>query len=207
MKSDERRKSIVHLLLSAKKPISGNELSEKYPDRKLYAVDTLCASMGQGLLVYLAAKKKQAGADIDTVKQYAEELIPHLCHWFTVDDLFFLKRGGRVSAATAVVGTMLNIKPVMHVDNAGKLINVIKARGRKAAIDTLFEKMKTTLLPNVNETVFISHGDCIEDAEYLANRIRTELNIGDVKINYVGSVIGSHSGPGTLALFFLGSER
>ena len=183
------------------------ELSEKYPDRKLYAVDTLCASMGQGLLVYLAAKKKQAGADIDTVKQYAESLIPNLCHWFTVDDLFFLKRGGRVSAATAVVGTMLSIKPVMHVDNAGKLINVLKVRGRKAAIDTMFEKMKTTLLPNVNETVFISHGDCIEDAEYLANRIRTELNIHDVHINYVGAVIGSHSGPGTLALFFLGNER
>ena len=183
------------------------ELSEKYPDRKLYAVDTLCASMGQGLLVYLAAKKKQAGADIDTVKQYAESLIPNLCHWFTVDDLFFLKRGGRVSAATAVVGTMLSIKPVMHVDNAGKLINVLKVRGRKAAIDTMFEKMKTTLLPNVNETVFFSHGDCIEDAEYLANRIRTELNIHDVHINYVGAVIGSHSGPGTLALFFLGNER
>lgn len=183
------------------------ELSEKYPDRKLYAIDTLCASMGQGLLVYLASMKKKAGADIDTVKQYVEEQIPHLCHWFTVDDLFFLKRGGRVSAATAVVGTMLNIKPVMHVDNAGKLINVIKARGRKAAVDTLFEKMKATLLPNVNETVFISHGDCIEDAEYLANRIKNELNISDVKINYVGAVIGSHSGPGTLALFFLGSER
>ena len=187
--------------------VAVGELSEKYPNHKLYAVDTLCASMGQGLLVYLASMKKKAGADIVAVKQYVEELIPKLCHWFTVDDLFFLKRGGRVSAATAVVGTMLSIKPVMHVDNAGKLINVIKARGRKAAIDTLFEKMKATMLPNVNETVFISHGDCIEDAEYLANRIRTELSIGDVKINYVGAVIGSHSGPGTLALFFLGNER
>ena len=183
------------------------ELSEKYPDRKLYAVDTLCASMGQGLLVYLAAKKKQAGEDIESVKQYVESLIPNLCHWFTVDDLFFLKRGGRVSAATAVVGTMLNIKPVLHVDNAGKLINVTKARGRKAAIDTMFDKMKATILPNVNETVFISHGDCIADAEYLANRIKTELGIEDVKINYVGAVIGSHSGPGTLAVFYLGTER
>ena len=187
--------------------VAMRELSEKYPDRKLYAVDTLCASMGQGLLVYLAAKKKQAGEDIESVKQYVESLIPNLCHWFTVDDLFFLKRGGRVSAATAVVGTMLNIKPVLHVDNAGKLINVTKARGRKAAIDTMFDKMKATILPNVNETVFISHGDCIADAEYLANRIQTELGIEDVKINYVGAVIGSHSGPGTLALFFLGSER
>ena len=183
------------------------ELAEKYPDSKLYAVDTLCASMGQGLLVYLAAKKKASGADIDTVKAYTEELIPNLCHWFTVDDLFFLKRGGRVSAATAVVGSLLSIKPVMHVDNAGKLINVAKARGRKAAVDTLFEKMKATVIPEKNETVFISHGDCIEDAEYLANRIRTELKIDDLKINYVGAVIGSHSGPGTLALFFLGTER
>ena len=187
--------------------VAVRELSEKYPDRKLFAVDTLCASMGQGLLVYLAAKKKQAGEDIESIKQYVESIIPNLCHWFTVDDLFFLKRGGRVSAATAVVGTMLSIKPVMHVDNAGKLINVTKARGRKAAIDTMFDKMKATILPNVNETVFISHGDCIEDAEYLANRIKNELGIADVKINYVGAVIGSHSGPGTLALFFLGSER
>ena len=183
------------------------ELQEKYPDRKLYAVDTLCASLGEGMLVYLAANMKKNGADIDTVKTFVENNKLRLCHWFTVDDLFFLKRGGRVSAATAVVGTLLSIKPVMHVDNAGKLINVAKARGRKAAIDTMFEKMKATMLPEGNETVFISHGDCIEDAEYLANRVRNELNIPNIEINYVGPVIGAHSGPGTLALFFLGSER
>ena len=183
------------------------ELQEKYPDRKLYAVDTLCASLGEGMLVYLAANMKKNGADIDTVKTFVENNKLRLCHWFTVDDLFFLKRGGRVSAATAVVGTLLSIKPVMHVDNAGKLINVSKARGRKAAIDTMFEKMKASMLPEGNETVFISHGDCIEDAEYLANRVRNELNIPNIEINYVGPVIGAHSGPGTLALFFLGSER
>jgi len=187
--------------------VAMQELQEKYPDRKLYAVDTLCASLGEGMLVYLAANMKKNGADIDTVKTFVENNKLHLCHWFTVDDLFFLKRGGRVSAATAVVGTLLSIKPVMHVDNAGKLINVSKARGRKAAIDTMFEKMKSTMLPDGNETVFISHGDCIEDAEYLANRVRNELNIPNVEINYVGPVIGAHSGPGTLALFFLGSER
>ena len=183
------------------------ELSEKYPDRKLYAVDTLCASMGQGLLVYYAVKKKEQGADIDAVRDYVEAMIPNLCHWFTVDDLFFLKRGGRVSAATAVVGTMLGIKPVMHVDDAGKLIKVTTARGRKASVDALFDRMKATMLPEKNEVVYISHGDCIEDANYLADRIRNELGIGHVEINFVGPVIGAHSGPGTLALFFLGSER
>lgn len=187
--------------------VAMNELKEQYPDRKLYTVDTLCASMGQGLLVYYAAKYKQSGADIDTVKQYAEEMIPQLAHWFTVDDLFFLKRGGRVSAATAVVGSLLSIKPVLHVDDAGKLINMAKARGRKAAMDMLFEKAKATMLPNKNDVVFISHGDCIEDANYLAARMRNELGVKHVEINFIGSVIGSHAGPGTLALFFLGNAR
>lgn len=183
------------------------ELSEKYPNRKLYAVDTLCASMGEGLLVYYAAKQKQGGATIEDVKDFVEQNRLNLCHWFTVDDLFFLKRGGRVSAATAVVGTILSIKPVLHVDNNGKLVNVSKARGRKASIDTMFEKMKATMLPDKNEVVFISHGDCVADAEYLANRVKAELGIKEVVINYIGPVIGSHSGPGTLALFFLGTER
>ena len=187
--------------------VAMQELSEKYPDRKLYAVDTLCASMGQGLLVYYAAKMKETGADIDAVRNWVEQNKLHLSHWFTVDDLFFLKRGGRVSAATAVVGSILSIKPVMHVDNAGKLINVAKVRGRKAAVDALFDKMKATMIEGKNDVAFISHGDCIEDAEYLANRIRTELGVADVKINYVGPVIGAQSGPGTLALFFLGTER
>lgn len=187
--------------------VAMNELKEQYPDRKLYTVDTLCASMGQGLLVYYAAKYKQSGADIDAVKQYAEEMIPQLAHWFTVDDLFFLKRGGRVSAATAVVGSLLSIKPILHVDDAGKLINMAKARGRKAAMDMLFEKAKATMLPNKNDVVFISHGDCIEDANYLAARMRNELGVKHVEINFIGSVIGSHAGPGTLALFFLGNAR
>lgn len=182
------------------------ELSEQYPDRKLYAVDTLCASMGQGLLVYLAAKMKREGADIDTVRDWVEANKLNLAHWFTVDDLFFLKRGGRVSATTAVVGSLLAIKPVMHVDNAGKLVKVSTARGRKASIDAMFGKMKETMLEH-NDTVFISHGDCLADAEYLANKVRSELGIEDVQIGYVGPVIGAHSGPGTLALFFLGRER
>ncbi|MBO5415498.1 MAG: DegV family protein [Clostridia bacterium] len=187
--------------------VAAKELSEKYPDRKVYAVDTLAASLGQGLLVYKALKMKEDGADIDTVRDFVEENKLNMCHWFTVDDLFFLKRGGRVSAATAIVGSMLGIKPVLHVDNKGRLINVSKARGRKASIDALLEKMKQTAIEPENQVVFISHGDVIDDAEYLANRIKSELGVKDVRIGYVGPVIGAHSGPGTLALFYFGTER
>jgi DegV family protein with EDD domain len=185
--------------------IAAEELSEKYPDSKIYAIDTLCASLGEGLLVYLAAKKKQAGATIDELRDYIEATKLHLCHWFTVEDLMFLKRGGRVSAATAVVGTMLSIKPVMHVDNAGKLIKMGTARGRKASIDSLFEKTKATVTDT--EVMFICHGDCIDDAKYLAERLKNELGVKEVFIDYTGVVIGSHSGPGTLAVFYIGTER
>ena len=188
--------------------LAAEELSEKYPDRKIYTVDTLCASLGEGLIVYHAAKLRQNGADIETVRDFVENNKLNLCHWFTIDDLFFLKRGGRVSATTAVVGTMLGIKPVMHVDNDGKLINVGKARGRRASIDALFDKAKETMIGDRSDAVvFISHGDCIDDAQYLADRIKNEIGVKEVRVGYVGAVIGSHSGPGTLALFFLGSER
>lgn len=183
------------------------ELSEQYPDRKVYGVDSLCASLGEGLLVYLAAKKRDSGASIEEVRDYVEDTKLHLCHWFTVDDLFFLKRGGRVSAATAVVGSMLSIKPVMHVDNEGHLINVGKARGRKASLEALVNKMAETAVDPASQTVFICHGDCIEDAEYTANLIRERLGVKDIMIDYTGAVIGSHSGPGTLAIFFLGTHR
>lgn len=187
--------------------VAAKELAEKYPERKIHTIDTLAASLGQGLLVNYAVNMKNDGADIDTVRDFIEENKLHLCHWFTVDDLFFLKRGGRVSAATAVVGSMLSIKPVLHVDNKGRLISVSKARGRKAAIDALFEKMKETAIEPEKQTIFISHGDATEDAEYLADRIREELHVKEVKIGYVGPVIGAHAGPGVLALFFIGSER
>ena len=183
------------------------ELSEQYPDRKVYGIDSLCASLGEGLLVYLAAKKRDSGASIEEVRDYVEDTKLHLCHWFTVDDLFFLKRGGRVSAATAVVGSMLSIKPVMHVDNEGHLINVGKARGRKASLEALVNKMAETAVDPASQTVFICHGDCIEDAEYTANLIRERLGVKDIMIDYTGAVIGSHSGPGTLAIFFLGTHR
>ena len=188
--------------------LAAKELGEEYPDRRVYAVDTLCASLGQGLLVYIAANMRKNGADIDEVRDYVENNKLNLCHWFTVDDLFFLKRGGRVSGATAVVGTMLGIKPVMHVDNDGKLVKVSVARGRKASVDALFEKIKATLRGEPENTaVFISHGDCESDARYLGERIVNELGVKELRIGYVGPVIGSHSGPGTLALFYLGTER
>lgn len=187
--------------------VAAQELSERYPDRKIYTVDTLCASLGQGLLVYLCAKMRLNGADIEEVRSYAEDNKLHLCHWFTVDDLFFLKRGGRVSAATAVMGTMLSIKPVMHVDNKGKLINVSKARGRKASMDELFNRMKETAIHPETQTCFICHGDCEEDAKVLAERMKKELGVPEVIIGYTGPVIGAHSGPGTLAIFYLGTAR
>ena len=182
-------------------------LKDKYPDRKIIVVDTKCASLGQGLYVYLAAKKKAEGLSIDQLLEWAEDIKLHIVHWFTVDDLFHLKRGGRVSGATALVGSMLGIKPVMHVDDLGRLINVSKARGRKASINALFEHMRDTAIDPAKQTVFISHGDCLDDAELLAGMIRKELGVKDININVVGPVIGAHSGPGTLALFFVGRER
>lgn len=182
-------------------------LMEKYPDRKLIVVDTLCAALGQGLLVYLVAKKAAEGGEIDESAAYAEELKPHLAHWFTVNDLFFLKRGGRVSAATAVLGSMLQIKPVMHVDDEGHLIKVTTARGRRSSLDALCARMKENMLDRPDQTVFIGHGDCLADAEYLAGKIKTEIGVEVNMIDYVGPVIGAHSGPGTVALFFLGKER
>jgi DegV family protein with EDD domain len=187
--------------------VAAEELAAKYPERKIYTVDTLCASLGQGLLVYLAANKRNEGASIEEVRDFVENNKLNLCHQFTVDDLFFLHRGGRVSKTSAVMGTMLKIKPVLHVDNAGKLIKVGTVRGRKASVNALFDKTKETIINPTEQVMFICHGDCVEDAEYVAERFKNELGVKDVIIGYVGSVIGSHSGPGTLALFYLGTER
>ena len=187
--------------------IAASELLETYTDRKIYVVDTLCASLGQGLLVWLACQKRDAGMELEALRDWVEENKLHLCHWFTVDDLMFLKRGGRVSATTALVGTMLQIKPVLHVDDEGHLINVAKARGRKASIDALAKKVAELGEGFDNETMFISHGDCAEDAEYLARVLKEKHGAKHVHINHVGAVIGSHAGPGVLALFFLGKHR
>ena len=187
--------------------LAAEELREKYPDRKIYTVDTLCASMGQGLLVYLAVQEQRKGRSIEEVRDWAESTKLHLCHQFTVDDLHFLKRGGRISATTAVVGSMLQIKPVLHVDNEGHLINIGKARGRQASLKALVDKMEKTVTEEGKKTVFISHGDCRKDAVAVADMVRERFGTQDIRINYVGPVIGAHSGPGTLALFYLGTEQ
>ncbi|HIR50349.1 MAG TPA: DegV family protein [Candidatus Avoscillospira avicola] len=187
--------------------MAAQELLEEYPQRKIYVVDTLCASLGQGLLCYHVAKRRQEGATIEEARDYAEANKLHLCHWFTVDDLMFLKRGGRISGATAVMGSLLQIKPVMHVDNDGHLVPVSKARGRKASIQAMAAKVGETAFDPAKQTMFISHGDCLQDAEYLAELLKQQYHVPEVAINYVGPVIGSHSGPGTLALFFLGDHR
>ena len=187
--------------------IAAEELMQEYPDSKIYCVDTLAASLGQGLLVFLAAEKKKAGAAIEEVRDFVEQNKLHLCHWFTVDDLNHLKRGGRVSATTALVGTMLNIKPILHVDDEGHLINVGKVRGRKASIESLLAHMKESAINPSQQTVFISHGDCEEDALTLKKMVEKEFSPKRIEINTRGPVIGAHSGPGTLALFFLGDKR
>ena len=187
--------------------IAAQELSEQYPERKVYVVDSLCASLGQGLLVWYAAQERKKGRTIEEVRDWAEANKLSLCHQFTVDDLHFLKRGGRISATTAVVGSMLQIKPVLHVDDEGHLINTGKARGRQSSLKALVDKMEKTVTEAGKQTVFISHGDCLEDAEAVAQMVRERFGTQDIRINYVGPVIGSHSGPGTLALFFLGSQR
>lgn len=184
------------------------ELGAKYPERKAISVETLAASEGEGMLVLYAADLRESGKSIEEVADWVRENRLHLAHWFTVDDLMFLYRGGRVSRASATAGTMLNIKPVMHVDDEGRLIPVSKVRGRKRSINAMFDRMKESIEPSYGlQHIGITHGDCLEDAEYLAGLIRKEFEIKDLTINYVDPVIGAHSGPGTLALFFLAKTR
>ncbi|MEC4175869.1 DegV family protein [Adlercreutzia sp. R7] len=184
------------------------ELGGLYPDRTVCAVDTLAASLGEGLLVYYAARMRDEGKSIQEVRNWVEEHKLHLAHWFTVDDLMFLFRGGRVSRTSAWAGTLLNIKPVMHVDDEGHLIPLEKVRGRKKSLKALVDHMEQTAnAPVAEQTVFITHGDCLEDAEYVADLVRERFGVTDILINWVDPVIGAHSGPGTMALFFLASER
>ena len=187
--------------------IAAQELAEQYPDRKIYVVDTLCASLGQGMFVYQAAKLRQEGKTMEEVRDWAEETKLRQCHYFTVDDLFFLKKGGRVSAATAVVGTMLQIKPVLHVDNEGHLINVAKARGRKASLTALVDKVGELAEDPASQTMFISNSDCLKDAQFVADEIKKRYGVKEIIINSIGPVIGAHTGPGCVALFFMGKHR
>ena len=187
--------------------IAANGLQSEFPEARIYVVDSLCASLGQGLLLYLCVQEKRKGRSIGEVRAFAEATKGNICHWFTVDDLNHLKRGGRISAATALFGTMLSIKPVMHVDDGGHLTPVSKARGRKASLMALVDKMAETAVDPANGPVFISHGDCEGDALFVAGEITRRFGNKDIHINYVGPVIGNHSGPGTMALFFVGTKR
>lgn len=187
--------------------VVAEQLREEFPDRTLIVVDSLCASLGHGLLVHKAVKARAAGKSIRETADYIESIKGTVVHNFTVDDLHHLHRGGRVSKATAVVGSLMGIKPVLHVDDLGHLVSVGKARGRKASILALLNRMETQVAGFENPEVFISHGDCLEDAEYLAGLVREKFGISDIMTGYIGPTIGTHSGPGTLALFFLGSPR
>ena len=187
--------------------IAADDLKEKYPQGKVYVVDTLCASMGQGMLVYLAAKEREKGKSIEQVRDWAEENKMSIAHQVTVNDLHTLKRGGRISATTAVVGTMLAIKPMIHVDNEGHLINIGKCRGRAASLKALVDTMEKTVIDPANQTIFISHGDCWEDAQTVADMIKERFGVKEVIMNYVGPVIGAHTGPGVVALFYIAKER
>ena len=182
-------------------------LEKEYPERKIYVVDSLAASMGQGLLVYYCAEQKRSGKSIEEVKDWLIENRLQLCHWFTVDDLFHLKRGGRISGTTALVGTVLGVKLVLHVDNKGRLVPVRKVRTRKKSLISLVDEMEKSCINPTEQIVFISHGDSIDDALYVEELVRDRLNVKDIKINYVDPVIGAHSGPGTIALFFIGKTR
>ena len=189
--------------------IAAQELMEEYPERKIRVVDSLAASLGQGLLVYLAQRRKEEGADFDSVAQWTEEHKKNIVHLFTVDDLNHLYRGGRVSRTTAILGGMLNIKPILHVDDEGKLIPIGKVRGRKKSLLELVTLMDTKIGSYAKscDTIFISHGDCREEAEFLAAKVKEKYHITTELINDVGAVIGAHSGPGTMALFFVGDVR
>ena len=186
--------------------MTAKELNEKYPN-KVVVVDTLCASSGQGLLVYLASKKVAEGASIDEVAEYVESIRPNLSHWFTVDDLVYLKRGGRVSAASAFFGNLLGIKPVLHVDDEGHLIAMQKVRGRRTALNAIIDKFGETALDPKNSVIFISHAQCQADVDYVCAEVEKRYGAKVELVSDIGPVIGSHAGPGTLAFFFLGKER
>ncbi len=182
------------------------ELKAKYPDRKLFAVDSLSASLGSGLLIHHVLAYRDAGHDIDACHAFAKNLIPKVNHWFTVNDLHFLRRGGRVSATSAYLGSILKIKPVLNVDPKGKLIPRQKVQGRKRSLRALFDKVQEFAIEPEKSIMFISHGDCKEDADWLADKLKAELHVPEIMVSVVGPLIGSHSGPGTLAMFFIGKD-
>ena len=187
--------------------IAADDVMERYPEAKIVVVDSLAASMGQGLMLNYAVTLKNSGKNIDEVAKIIEDEKLNFCHNFTVDDLHFLSRGGRISKMTAIMGTALGIKPLLHVDDEGRLINVGKVRGRKQSLNWLVDKMAERVGGKKNDVVYISHADVKEDAEYVAELVRKRFGIKNIVIGDIGPVIGSHSGPGTVALFFVGETR
>jgi len=214
----ESGKDILHLAFSSGLSCSynnasfvANDLADEYPDAKITVIDTLCASMGQGLIVNSAVQMKKKGKSLDEIAEWIEAKKLNLCHQFTVDDLIYLYRGGRLKKSSAVLGTIINIKPVLHVDNEGHLIPLAKVRGRKKSLNALVDNMVAALegydYDVENEWVYISHGDCLEDAEYVKAQIEERVGVKNILINYLSPTIGSHSGPGTVALFHYGKSR
>ena len=187
--------------------VAARNLKEEYPERNICVVDSLCASMGEGLLLYYAIKKADEGAELEETAKYVEDLKLHICHHFTVDNLFHLKRGGRVSTTTAIIGSILKIKPVMHVSDEGKLVAIGKAMGRKKSLHTLVDNLMNSRDMDENDPIFISHGDCMEDVEYVKSLIKEKMPNVKIMVNYVGPVIGSHTGRGVVALFNKGKSR
>lgn len=188
--------------------VAAGELKERYPDRKIIVIDSLTASLGHGMMVHLALKKRAEGADLDEAAEYARSIIQNICHYFTVDDLVYLRRGGRVSKASAVLGSILGIKPVLHVDEAGHLIPIAKVRGRQASLNALVERMAVKIKGRSDpDIVFISHADCEDEAKSLADEVRKRFNAKEILIHSIGPVVTAHSGPGTIAIFFMAGSR
>lgn len=182
-------------------------LVEKYKNSRIICVDSKAASMGEGLLVYYAASQREKGMDIDELHKWILDNRSHICHWVAVDDLNHLKRGGRINPLTATIGTALNIKPIIHVDDEGLLVPVANVRGRKKSLHTLVDHMAETAITPEGQVVFIGHGDNYEEALQLEKLVREQFKVKDVVIGTIGPVIGSHSGPGTMTIFFFGTKR
>lgn len=210
----EAGNDILHLAFSSgisvsyqNSVIAMKDMLEEFPDAKILVVDTLCASLGEGLIVHLAVLEKRKGKTMEEIRDFVEGIKLHICHWVTVGDLSQLRRGGRLSAGKAMVGNLLNMKPIIHVDNEGKLIPVESVKGRKRSLEALLKHMEERVIDPKEQMVYISHGDCFEDAQSLGNMIQEKLGVKSVTIGGIGPVVGAHSGFGTVALFFVGQER
>ena len=186
---------------------AAEEAREKYPDRKLEVIDSLCASAGEGLLVDYALRNRDRGMSLEENAAWVRENVQNIIHWFTVDDLMFLMRGGRVGAVSAYIGSLVKIKPILHVNEEGKLIPREKVQGRRKSIRALADKVKQNIVDPEGQLVLISHGDCEAEAQSLADMIKAELPVAEVRLSYIGPIVGAHSGPGTLAVFFMGKGR